>query len=132
MKVKGLDGRTYTLSCAGKQPDLDDERTRSAPHLRCRALLARLYPLEVRAEEVELPGTGLFVDFILPFRRLVVEVDGIQHREFTPFFHPTPLNFLGSNLRDRKKEEWCDLNNFRLARLPDDLDDDEWVRILCG
>ncbi len=124
------EGRDYSLSFAGKVPTGGDETHRSGPHLRARALLARLFPMDVRAEEVELPGTGLTADFVLPQRRLVVEIDGRQHREFVPFFHGTYLEFLASRGRDRRKAGWCESNDFRLVRLSDEDDDDAWERLL--
>lgn len=130
MKVKGLDGRTYTLDLTGHVPS--EDAGGSGPHKRARALLARLFPCSVRAEEVYVQNIGLYLDFFLPSQKLVVEVDGQQHHEYVPFFHKHELNYFRSNLRDQKKDEWCDINNFRLVRLDDSLCDDEWSKLIVG
>ncbi len=96
-----------------------DVRPRSSYHLRARELLARLYPLDRRLEEVHLPGSdGLYVDFFLPGRRLMVEVHGEQHYNRTSIFHETMLDFWKGQARDRKKEDWAILNHLRLVELP--------------
>lgn len=130
MKVKGLDGRSYSLDLTGHTPAQDAGG--SGPHMRARVLLAELFPCTVRAEEVYVPDIGLFLDFFLPSYKLVVEADGKQHREFVPFFHQNELNYFRSNLRDQKKDDWCDINQFRLVRLDDSLDDAEWRRLILA
>lgn len=130
MKVLGLDGRSYSLDLTGHVPSPDADC--SGPHLRARVLLARLYPLTIRAEEVYVSNIGLYLDFFLPSYQLVVEVDGEQHRSYNPFFHKTELDYLRSNLRDQKKEEWCRVNQFRLVRLDDSECDGKWRQQLLA
>lgn len=132
MRVVGLDGKTYRLDLRGKTPLLS-EQGGSSGHQRCRALLARLFPLERRLEEVFLPGTGgLRADFFLPSPRLVIEVMGRQHRDFVSFFHETRLDFLRTRQRDRRKEEFCVLNELRYVDLSDDEPDEQWVERILG
>jgi hypothetical protein len=134
VKVLGLDGREYHWPPAGHVPLLSDGRPRSADHKRARLLLARLFPNDVRLEEVPLPGSGkLFCDFVLPNRRIVVEVNGPQHYEFVRHFHKTRLGFVQALARDRKKKEWSERNDLRLVEWPYFESDGEWERrILAG
>lgn len=132
MKVKGLDGRVFSWDLRNHVPLGGDDRPRSGPHLRARALLQSLFPLDVRAEEVPIPGLRCFLDFVIPSRMLAVEVDGEQHRAMNGFFHDDETDFLRARRRDGRKQEWLELNGFRLVRLPDDQADAEWRAALLG
>jgi len=132
MKVKGLDGREHNWKLVGHQPDLS--RKCSAPHRRARQLLEKLFPLELRLEEIFLPGGEgkLYLDFFLPSRKLAVEVQGLQHGEFNSFFHQHRPGFVASLGRDGRKKRWCELNKLWLAELPEDESDDDWSARLRG
>jgi hypothetical protein len=113
MRVQGLDGKSYVLKTAGKAVGKNDKRKRSGPHLRARALLAKLFPFDVRLEEVVLPGTGgLRADFLLASLKLVVEVQGRQHEEFVPYFHRHLAGYGEARRRDCDKRRWCEINRF--------------------
>jgi len=60
-------------------------------------------------------GQKLFFDFYLPNLSIVVEVQGVQHTEFSLHFHGTADNFKASQKRDRLKAEWCDINDMTLV-----------------
>jgi hypothetical protein len=60
-------------------------------------------------------GQKLFFDFHLPSLSIVVEVQGVQHTEFSPHFHGTAENFKAAQKRDRLKAEWCDINDMVLV-----------------
>jgi hypothetical protein len=127
MKVKGLDGRTYNLDLTGRVP-LESEQGGSLPHARCRALLERLFPADRRLEEVALPGSGhLRLDFLLPGRRLAIEVHGEQHYRFVPHFHKTRLGFIQHLKRDTLKVDWCILNRLTHVELRHDGTDADWT-----
>lgn len=129
MKVIGLDGNEYRWPPSGKTVQFDDIRPRSELHLKCRSLLRNMYPLDTILEEVALPGSGkLSVDFFLPWRNIVVEVNGQQHYEYTPHFHGTRMGFAKALNNDRKKKEWCENNNITVISLRYDEDEDEWRR----
>lgn len=133
MKVVGLDGRTYSWKLAGHVPLDSDDRPRSSNHIRARALLATLFPADQRLEEVSLPGSGgLFADFYLPNRKFIIEVHGAQHFRFNGFFHETRLDFVQAQARDRRKAEWCQINNIRLIELAHDQSDESWAERIIG
>lgn len=131
MRVKGLDGKEYPWRLAGHTVLDSDVRERSRGHLRCRKLLEKLYPFDLRLEEVHLPGSGkLAADFVIPSRRLIVEVHGKQHYAYSTFLHGDRLSFYRSRERDGRKREWAELNNFRYVELPDTDTDDEWAQAI--
>ena len=129
MKVKGLDGREYNW------PMKSSPKAKcSKGHQRARELLARLFPLEPRLEEVPLPGSRrLRADFYLPVSKLLVEVQGRQHGEFVGHFHGHGSGFLNAMGRDSRKRDWCELNEITYLELPDSEDDAAWrKRILSA
>jgi hypothetical protein len=110
MKVVGLDGRTYIWKLTRKTPTDDDDLQRSELHLRTRAFLHTLYPLERILEEVYLPGSGdLTVDY-----------------KFVPFFHETQLGFIQACKRDKDKRHWAELNNLTYVELPYNESTADW------
>lgn len=126
MKVVDFDGKEYNWPPGGHIPRHNDSRPRSELHLRVRTLLHKMYPTQPILEEVPLPGIGLYVDFYLPLRKVVVECHGEQHYKFTPFFHTNRRAFVASQNRDQRKIDWCRLNNISLAILPYSEDDNEF------
>jgi hypothetical protein len=77
-------------------------------------LIKKKYPLDPILEDVSLPRSRLSLDFFLPQRRIAVEVQGVQHKEYTPFFHKTKSSFDDQLKRDEEKELFCELNNINL------------------
>ena len=106
----------------------------SSGHEKARNLLKKIFPLHFIVEELRLPGTkeglkkDLYADFFVFEINLVVEVHGQQHYEYTPFFHNTIQDFFESKKRDRRKKDWCELNNITYIELSDKEDVDEWER----
>jgi len=101
----------------------------SAPHKRARQLLKELYPFDTAFEEVALPvkrGTTLFADFLIPNRRMMVEVHGRQHFEYVAHFHGDMHSYYKAQARDRCKAEWCELNDIELIVLKEGESIDEW------
>lgn len=119
MKIQGLDGRVYQLTLENS-PREDC----SQYHKKCRDLLKELFPVDPVFEEVYLPGSyGLYADFLLPRRSLLIEVQGEQHYKEVRFFHKDRFKFVDGLRRDKLKKEWADVNQLRLCELRWDLDD---------
>ena len=131
MKVRGLDGKIYTMPLTGYRVDENDLRERSNLHLLARQLLKEEYPIDNILEEVYLPGTSkLYVDFFLPLRKFMVEVQGEQHYKFNKHFHQNKASFKQSIIRDNNKRQWCRANNIYLVEFPYSETVDEWrIRI---
>lgn len=70
-----------------------------------------------------IPGSRLRVDLVNLNKRILVEINGVQHDEFNEHFHRNSrLQFLGQITRDSAKKDWAEANNFKLIEiLPEDL-----------
>lgn len=117
MKIKGLDNKDYVLNTAQSKHRMRSEKTcKSKLQYEIGQLIKNKYPMDTILEEVSLPGSsGLFVDFLIPSRRMAFEIQGRQHGEYVPFFHGDKRGFLDSKARDYNKELWCELNNIQLV-----------------
>lgn len=127
MKAKGFDGREYPWTLVKQE-----KNSCSKGHKQARLLLKELFPLDTIFEEVTLPGSKtkknnlLYADFYLRSRNLIIEVQGEQHTEHIPFFHETKADFYRGQVRDRAKQDWCELNGITLIQLPVSESVDEW------
>ena len=136
MKVIGFDGGEHALTFKRFRGNSARDN-KSSHHLRVRGLLSELFPFERIYEEVTLPGsktisTGLlYADFLIPNRNIIVEVHGKQHYEYTTHFHKTKADFMKSRKRDKKKIEWCELNDFTIIILPYNREE-EWKTLITG
>lgn len=69
-------------------------------------------------EEFPVFGTKMRLDIFNATRMIAIEVNGDQHREFTPFFHNNnSLNYFRQIKRDDAKERWCELNKIKLIQI---------------
>lgn len=68
-------------------------------------------------EEFPLVGTRQHFDIFNATQRIILELDGEQHRKFVPHFHGTRLKFTEQIKRDLMKEEFCERNNIDLVRI---------------
>ena len=134
MKVKGLNGRSYAWTLRGHMPAATGGPKKSSLHMTARTLLRTLYPFDNVYEEVSLPGSdGLTADFVIPTKKMLVEVHGEQHYKYNAFFHATALDFIESKKRDARKREWADLNGLTFVELPYNESVDQWLnRIING
>lgn len=127
MKITGFDGKIYNLKF--KKP----KEKCSQYHAKARILLKKIFPFESIYEETTLLGSkrlnrpNLKADFIIPSKKILVEVHGKQHYEYSSFFHGNKLNFLEHKSRDLRKEEWCHLNNIQYIELPYNETETEWI-----
>ncbi len=125
MRVQGLDGKPHAWT-----PVSSPRENASGLHRLAKKLLCEMFPTCQVAEEVRIPGCSLFADFYLPGKRLMVEVQGRQHREHVVHFHGTKRAFLDAKRRDRDKREFCTLNKITLVELPEGEDESDWIRRL--
>lgn len=132
MKVRGLDGREHALRLTGREADPD--RPASSGHEFARSLLLALFPYDRVYEEVFWPGAkwDLYVDLLVPGRKLAVEIQGAQHRTFNLFFHGTPAKFREQLRRDDAKRQLLELNSFRLVAIDDDVPRERWRGLILG
>ena len=136
MKVTGFDGREHALTFKRFRGNSRRDN-KSSHHIRARELLSELFPYQRIYEEVTLPGsktisTGLlYADFLIPNKYIIVEVHGKQHYEYCPHFHKTKADFMKSRKRDKKKIEWCELNDFTIIVLPYNKEE-QWKNLIIG
>lgn len=133
MKLISTNGREYNIQPIDYVCYNDDTKGKSKGHLLARQLIKEIFPSEWVLEEVpaRIDKKTLYVDFIIKGRQIAVEVQGLQHKEFSEFFHQTKANFRESLVRDSKKKDWCELNNFTLIELLYG-EEDEWRQRLCN
>lgn len=83
------------------------------------SVIKELYPVDIILEEFIVPGSQMRLDFFMPNRKMIVEANGDQHYENTPFFHGGIHSgkYAGSKIRDRAKHEWAESNGFRLIEI---------------
>lgn len=122
MKIQGLDGKNYSWTPKGANVS-----SRSSYHILARKLITEIWPANPVLEEVFLPGSyGLSADFIVFGPKIILEVHGEQHYQFSPFFHESKDKFILQQNRDIQKQEWCNLNSFTYIELPYNESENEW------
>ncbi len=121
MQVQDFDGKIHKLKLDGKSVNRADARqSRSNLHLEARVLLQSAFPAHITLEEVPIPiqtGKRLFLDFLVPLKRLAVEIQGQQHTKYVKHFHGNKAGFYRQKSNDAAKQEWCDLNSIALIKL---------------
>lgn len=127
MKTIGLDGKEFKIKLVKKNIN---DNFKSRGHLECRKILKALYPADNIFEEITI-CPGLIVDFILPLRRFIVEVQGGQHYNYNSFFHSNLGEFNNQKNRDNSKIEWSRINKFTLLQL-NDKEIDSWKQQILG
>lgn len=126
MKVQGLDGKTYVMNLQNKRVFGSYTRPRSTYHIKAKNLLTNIFPYDNILEEVALPGTRLSIDFFLPQRKLMIEVQGSQHMYFNKLFHGEIDGFINSLKRDSIKKQWCELNKLIFVELIWNENESQW------
>lgn len=114
MNLIGLDHKPFKLNTnPNLHPMKNEEGCKSKIQYRCGQILKEKYPFDVILEEVYIPKHPFILDFFLPLRKLVVEINGDQHDKFVKFFHGSFKNFVKSQHRDNDKAYWAEINNLR-------------------
>lgn len=126
MKVKDFQDKECNWPPNSCIADAEDTRGKSSFHIKCRQLLRELYPTRPPLEEVLIPGTQMRFDFVLPQRKMCIEVQGQQHSENNGFFYEDKLAFGRAQQRDKTKQRWCKLNGLLLIELFHDEDIMDW------
>lgn len=128
MRVKGIDGKTYTWSLASYVGNQNSNP--SDLHLQVREFLKENFPALQILEEVAVPGDRIFLDFYIPVMKICVEANGVQHDKFVPFFHNNKMEFYKAQARDKRKAEFCRINGITLIYFYPDESETEWLEKL--
>lgn len=91
------------------------------------AILQEKFPREVILEEFTVPGSKLSVDFFLPKKGIVIEVQGEGHIKHNSFFHKdiNSNRFAKQVKNDSSKAYWAEINGFKFIEItkPDQIHD---------
>jgi hypothetical protein len=68
-------------------------------------------------EELKLPNSRKSVDFFNLTSRVVVEIQGKQHTEYSKFFHGNRVGYYNQKMRDLEKSKFCELNGFEYIQI---------------
>lgn len=70
-------------------------------------------------------GSNLELDMYNSDLNLAIEVNGIQHRKYTPYFHKSIEDFNAQQQRDQFKKEMCEKAGVNLIIVPDTVKYDD-------
>lgn len=124
MKLKDINNKDVSISPKLFGSNFNED-SRSKLQLLTRQKLIERYPHEVIYEDFTIPSSRLSVDFLLYRAKIVIEVDGKQHSQFSAYHHGDRVSdkkYAGQRKNDRLKSYWCKINNFRLIRIESEKD----------
>lgn len=117
MRLKTLSGREAYKNTA-KYRIKWEGKSLSKMQAEVKKFLRKYWEGFIVYEEFPVIGTRMRLDFFNATRRIAVEVNGDQHREFTPHFHSGKrVNYFFQLRRDSKKEDWCEINGITLVSI---------------
>lgn len=90
----------------------------SEPQRLLYSYLKELYPTQTIHYEFLIDELNQRIDIYLPYLGIAIEFDGIQHSEYTPFFHKDYSDFNLGKLLDRKKSDFLIERGIKLVRIP--------------
>jgi hypothetical protein len=117
MKFIGLNNRELTLKNPKKYLIDWNKKSRSKFQLETKNFLKPYWQHDIVFEEFRMVGTRLSFDFYNANKKIIIEVQGVQHTKFVKFFHGNRLKYLQQLKRDDKKYEFCQKNNLRLVEI---------------
>ena len=120
MLVLDLNGIEYEWKIPNKIAQGNKRKT-SKLHQIAREVLKNAYNNTIFYEEVPFIVENkqkLFFDFYNPSLLLAIEVHGEQHYSFCSLYHKNKIDFMKQQVNDKKKRQWCSLNNIQLIELP--------------
>ena len=118
MQFKCLGGKVVSINLRRKNVCKNNKNV-SAGQKNLGCCLTELFPSSNLLEDFIIPNERLSIDFYLPNHSLAFEFNGIQHYEYSKRFHFDRNDFLDQQKRDRRKEDWCQLNNITLIKTQD-------------
>jgi hypothetical protein len=129
MKFISLNGSITDIKIKPSDyPIRSKEACKSNIQYECGQILKSYYPNDIILEEFYLED-GFYIDFFLPLRKIALEIHGRQHFEFIKHFHGSPQGFKQSQIRDKNKIKWCEINNIQLYSVESVLELKELLNI---
>lgn len=109
------------MTVAPKQEPKKDSRLEIATRSTLEEMFQKPFP-KIRPSFLNNPVTGgrhnLEIDCYNDELRLGVEVQGVQHYKYVPFFHKNYEAFMNQKYRDQMKRYLCKENGIRLIEVP--------------
>ena len=96
-----------------------DAPSRSKLQFQVKQFLKPFWLAQIVYEEFPVYGTQLKVDILNATMKIAIEVHGPQHESFHYFHNKNRFVFLEGLGRDASKEEWLELNKFKLVIIYD-------------
>lgn len=118
MQIITLNGKSVNWHLTNTKYPIKGENGRSKFQHKIYLELKKLYPHDIILEEVKIPDSRLFCDFVIPSVRLIIECQGRQHYEFSTLFHQYYIDFVNQQNRDQMKRDFCQQNNLTLVEIP--------------
>jgi len=109
-----------------------DASSRSKIQFKVKQFLKDYWSNNVVFEEFPVAGTKLSFDFYNASKSIVIEVQGVQHRKYVPYFHKgNKINYLDQIRRDKQKIEFCKINaiNFFEIYDSDEINKDLFINL---
>ena len=97
-----------------------NKKSRSKIQFKVKQFLKNYWENQIVYEEFPVYGSRMTVDIVNATKRIAIEVQGRQHKEFNKFFHKTRGNYLESIKRDHLKRQWLEKNNFKLIEIEEE------------
>lgn len=117
MTFLDLKGRKKPLKNARKYTVDWNSKTRSKFQDAAKKFFYPYWNMDMCMEEMPLVGSLMKFDIVNVSKKIVCEIMGKQHCQFSKHFHGTKGKFLGQIKRDLQKHDWCELNGFTLIEI---------------
>jgi hypothetical protein len=119
MKFKTIDGQTVSIDLRKSRVCKQFQKTSKGQKQVGKHLL-EIYQFDTIYEDFIIPkSNGLSLDFFIPGSKIAFEFNGIQHYQFSSFFHSDINDFEDQKKRDERKNEWCRVNEITLVEITD-------------
>lgn len=96
-----------------------NKESKSKFQFNVKRFLKKYWENDIVFEEFPIPKTRLSIDFYNSSKKIAVEVQGNQHREYVPYFHGDQhrIKFLQQLKRDDMKMKFCSSNDIILVEI---------------
>lgn len=115
-RVKKVDINPYRIKWD------DEEDCLSKFEFKIRCFLKPFWSKKIVTSELPMVGTLNRFDIANITDKIIVECDGAGHSDPNYYRHESPIDYLNQLKRDHNKDEWCDINGYKMVRiLPEDM-----------
>lgn len=123
MKLKKLNSNKEINVSVNKYLIKWDGKCRSKFQFDVKQWFKKYWFNSVCLEEFRIPGSLLRCDLVNLNKRIIVEINGVQHDSFNKHFHmDNRENFRKQIVRDQHKRNWATENDFSIIEIiPEDL-----------